>query len=118
MKIFKELSLILLIYLIGEVLSNTLNLPIPGNILGMVLLLLCLCLKIIKLEWIETVSDFFMKNLAFFFIPASVGIIASFSVLKSTWHKIFFICFFTTIITLVVTGLVTQSVKKIIDRRN
>ena len=78
MKIFREALLILGIYLIGEVISKGFSLPLPGNILGMLILLLLLMTKVIKVEKIESVSNFFLDHLAFFFIPAGVGLISSF----------------------------------------
>lgn len=116
MKVFKQLLIILLVYFLGESISKTFSLPVPGNILGMLLLLISLCTGIIKLHHIEEVSDFLIKNMAFFFIPAGVGIITSLSILKTTWYKLFIICLLSTIIVIVVTGLVTQSLKKYFNR--
>ena len=54
MKLFREAIVIFGIYLMGELISGLLNLPIPGNILGMLILLLLLCIKvIIKLASLE-----------------------------------------------------------------
>lgn len=117
MKIFKELLIILLIYFLGELISKTLNLPIPGNILGMVLLLMLLCTKVLKLSSIEKVANFLLDNLAFFFIPSGVGIISSLSVLQTTWHKLLTICILSTAIVIIVTGYITQILKKYINRR-
>ena len=38
MKLFREAIIIFGIYLMGELISGLLNLPIPGNILGMLIL--------------------------------------------------------------------------------
>ena len=114
MKVFKELLLILLVYLLGESISNFLKLPIPGNILGMLLLLLLLSTGALKLSSVETVSNFLLDNLAFFFIPSGVGIITSLAILKTTWHKLIAICFLSTIIIIFVTGYVTQTLKKML----
>lgn len=113
MKIFRESLIILCIYLLGEFISKAFNLPIPGNIIGMIILLILLCTNIVKLEKVETVSSFFLDHLAFFFIPAGVGLLASFDIIKSSLLGILFICIITTSIVIVVTGLIVQALVKI-----
>lgn len=108
MRIPLQLALILSICLLGELLHQLLNIPIPGNILGMLILLLLLCCKIIKPEHIKETSDFFLKHLAFFFLPASVSIILVYKTLQSKAIILFALCIFTTWITLGVTGRLTQ----------
>lgn len=108
MKILRESIIILSIYLIGEILSKSLSLPIPGNILGMLLLLLLLCTKVIKVNQIESISNFFLDHLAFFFIPAGVGLLTSFNLIKDSLVIILIICIITTSIVLVITGKVVE----------
>lgn len=110
MKLFRQSIIILGIYLLGELISKGLNLPVPGNIIGMLLLLLLLCTKVIKVENVETVSNFFLDHLAFFFIPAGVGLLTSFDSIKSSLIQIVLICIIATTIVIVVTGLVVQFV--------
>lgn len=112
MKIFREALIILSIYLLGEVISKGLGLPVPGNIIGMIILLVLLCSNIIKLEKVETISSFFLDHLAFFFIPAGVGLITSFDIIKSSLIEILFICIITTSIVIAVTGLIVQFLVK------
>lgn len=40
----------------------------------MIILFLLLMLNIIKIHWIETVSSWLLKHLAFFFIPIAAGL--------------------------------------------
>jgi holin-like protein len=112
MKLFREAIIILGIYLIGEVLSKALKLPIPGNILGMIILLILLCTKVIKLEQIETITNFLLDHLAFFFIPAGVGLMSSFGIIKDTWLKLIIVCIITTIIIIASTGLMVQFISR------
>lgn len=108
MKILRESIIILSIYLIGEIISKSLFLPIPGNILGMLILLLLLCTKVIKVDQIESISNFFLDHLAFFFIPAGVGLLTSFNLIKDSLLNIIIICIITTSLVLVVTGKVVE----------
>ena len=113
MKILRESIIILSIYLIGEIISKSLSLPIPGNILGMLILLLLLCTKVIKVDQVESISNFFLDHLAFFFIPAGVGLLTSFSSIKNSLPKILIICIISTSIVLVITGKVVEFIMNI-----
>ena len=112
MKLFRESLIILGIYLIGELLSKSLQLPIPGNILGMVILFILLCTKIVKVDNIATVTNFLLDHLAFFFIPAGVGLMASIGIIKSTWWQLLVVCISTTIIIIGVTGIIVQAISR------
>lgn len=117
MKLFRQSIIILGIYLLGELISKGLGLPVPGNIIGMLLLLLLLCTNVIKVESVETVSNFFLDHLAFFFIPAGVGLLTSFDNIKSSLIKIILICTVATAIVIVVTGLVVQFVSNKLNKK-
>lgn len=111
MKLLRQFAIILIICFLGEVLHKLLNIPIPGNVIGMILLLAGLLSGIIKLEAIEEVSEFLLKHLAFFFVPAGVGIIASFDIMKGNWLKILSIILISTLIVTITTGLTVQALK-------
>jgi len=49
-------------------------LPLPGNLVGLVLLYSLLALGIVKLSWFETAGSFLVRHLAFFFVPITVGL--------------------------------------------
>ena len=110
MKLFREAIIIFGIYLLGVLITDITGVPIPGNVIGMVILFLLLCFKVIKVEQISTISNFFLEHLAFFFIPAGVGLISSFSVIKNIWLQLLIVCFVTTAITMICTGLVVQKI--------
>ncbi|MGH3042244.1 MAG: CidA/LrgA family protein [Gaiellaceae bacterium] len=69
-----QLIILLIICKLGYYLANLLHLPIPGNVIGMILLFGLLQTKVIKVEWIELTSGFLVKHLAFFFIPISISL--------------------------------------------
>ena len=110
MKLFREAIIIFGIYLLGALIADVTRLPIPGNVIGMVILFLLLCFKVIKVEQISTISNFFLDHLAFFFIPAGVGLISSFTVIKGIWLQLLIVCFITTVITMACTGRIVQRI--------
>ncbi|MFD3155903.1 CidA/LrgA family protein [Haloimpatiens sp. FM7330] len=113
MKLLKQLCIILIINFLGELIHISLNTSIPGNVIGMILLLLLLCTNAIRLSMIEHVSDFLLKNLAFFFLPAGVGLISCLGILNGNWLAFLCICLISTIIIILVTGLTIQLLKKL-----
>lgn len=117
MKIFKELSIILFIIFLSESISKVLSLPIPGSILGMLILLTLLLLKIITTESIETLSSYLLDNLAFFFLPAGVGIISSFDLLKGNTLKILIVITISSLVVLLVTGYTVQGLISLQNRK-
>ncbi|TCO74760.1 CidA/LrgA family protein [Marinisporobacter balticus] len=108
MKLFGQFIIIVCIWQLGEWLSKVSSLPIPGSILGMFILFSLLFFKVIKLSWVEYCGNFLLKHLAFFFIPAGVGLIASLDLLKANWLSLSIIILLSTIIVMGVTGYVVQ----------
>ncbi|HWR25319.1 MAG TPA: CidA/LrgA family protein [Methanosarcina sp.] len=114
----KQFTIILSIYFLGELIQKITGFPILGNIVGMLLLLSCLSIGIIKLEMIDKISDFLLENLAFFFLPASVSIITFFNLLEGKWPIILGISLISTVITLVAAGFTVELVKKALFKRS
>ena len=108
MRIILQLALILGICYVGDLIHDITGIPVPGNILGMLILLLLLCLKIVKLEQIREISDFFLKRLAFFFLPPAIGLMLVGDDVKSQWPLLLFLCIAITIVTMAATGWTVQ----------
>ncbi len=100
----------------GEIIRNFSGIPIPGNVIGMILLFAALCLRWVKLDAIEEVSNFLLSHLAFFFIPAGAGLISCLSVLRESWVKIVIISLISTIFVIVSTGITIQTVQRRIKK--
>jgi len=107
MKYFRQFFLILAISFAGEIL---LPLPVPASIYGLVLMLLALVTGIVKIEQVKDTAVFLIEIMPVMFIPAAVGLLDSWSVLRPTIVPVIVITVLTTIIVMVVTGRVTQNV--------
>ena len=107
MRIPLQLAVIFAICVAGEFLHRIVGIPLPGNIIGMVLLLALLCLKIIKPEQISGVSSFFLNHLALFFLPPSIAIMAVGDDVLSKWPLLLFLCIVFTLAALAVSGRCT-----------
>jgi len=117
MKYLKQLALIFLICILGQLISSFIGNRIPGNVVAMILLFLLLYFKIIKMSMIEDTTDFILTNMGIFFIPSCLGIIESYQLLLGDLFLLVFVCVITTIITSLATGLTVKYVLRIQNRR-
>ena len=60
---------------LGTGLVAALRLPLPGSVVGMVLLWAALSLGVVRLHWIEAAADGLLGILGLLFVPATVGVI-------------------------------------------
>lgn len=109
MNYIKQFGIILGISFLGEILNICIPLPIPASIYGLVIMFLCLTTKIIQLSSVHETGKFLIKIMPIMFIPAAVGLIEAWSVLKPVFLPIIVIIIISTIVVMVVTGRVTQS---------
>ncbi|MHA0857835.1 CidA/LrgA family protein [Paenibacillus sp. CMAA1364] len=70
-----QVGLLYLFYMAGDYIQKLLHLPIPGSIVGLLLLFGLLLCKVIPVSWIELGSNTILKFLPLFFIPATAGIV-------------------------------------------
>jgi len=108
MKIFKQLLIILVINFTGELISETLSVPLPGSIIGMLILLALLLMGIVKEEYIIETATFLLDNMPFFFIPAGVSVMVSYQFLEGHLVATISTIVLSTLLVMIVTGLVTQ----------
>lgn len=72
-KIILQICMMYFITVLGSWIQETLNIPIAGSIIGLVILFLLLQFKIIKEEWIKDGANLLLSTMIFFFIPSIVG---------------------------------------------
>lgn len=116
---------LLMCQLVGEVTARGLGLPVPGPVIG--LLLLVLLLHLVHRRgtgdpggWERTevvrVSDGLLAGLALLFVPAGVGVVQYLGLLQAQALALGAALVLSTILTLVATVLVFVGVTRIIDR--
>ena len=104
MAILLQIGVVLLICLLSEIVSLLLPFPFPGTVIAMIILFILLAAGVIKVGHIRQKAEFMLKNMAFFFIPAGVGIMEYFDVLKSCIVPFIVICVVSTILTFAATA--------------
>lgn len=108
-----QIVIVFLICIIGELISKLLPFAFPGSVIAMLILFALLFFGILKTEHIKDKTDFMLNNMAFFFIPSSVGIINYYSDIKSVIIPFVFICIITTLITFLATAYTVKAVMKL-----
>jgi len=108
LKYLRQLAIIFSFCILGEVIKHIFHLNIPSNVIGMLLLLGALCSGIVKLSMLEEMSNLLLEHLPFLFIPAGVGLITCFSLIKNSLVKFSVIIIISTLIVLAITGLTIE----------
>ena len=109
MKYIRQFLIILFISLLGEVLHYLIPLPVPGSIYGIVLLFLALCTGLIPLPAVREVSVFLVDIMPLTFIPAGVGLMTRWGLLRPVLLPFLVILLVTTFLVMAVAGRVTQA---------
>ena len=108
MKYFRQFFLILAISFAGEILHMALPLPVPASIYGLVLMLLALVTGIVKIEQVKDTAVFLIEIMPVMFIPAGVGLMVSWNVLKPLLIPVGIITFVSFVAVAVATGKTSQ----------
>lgn len=112
----RQLAILFGCLALGELVIYLIHIPLPSSILGMLLLTLLLKLKVIRLEWVRSISDFLVGNIGFFFVPPGVAIMLYFDIIKAQLLPIVVSTVVSTILVLAVTGWVHQFYGKAKDK--
>ena len=112
MKYIKQVLVILAFTLAGELLSKAIPLPIPAAIYGFILLFAALCTGLLKPDAIAETADFMISLLPLLFVAPAVGIMEYFDLLAPQILSFILIVAASTFLTLWISGLVTQLLRK------
>ena len=104
----KQSAIIFGFSLLGEALNHLLPLPIPAAVYGLVLLFVALCLKIIKVEQINKVSDFLLTILPLLFVSPAVNLLESWGIVAPHVVTIALLVLSSTILVFAVAGVISQ----------
>lgn len=112
MRILRQILILLGVWLAGELLSCGLGLPIPGNVIGMFLMLILLGAGVVKVAHIAEITGFFLDNLSFFFIPGAVALVVYFSEIRDQLLPILGSLVASSILVFLVTGYSVEALLK------
>ncbi len=108
MKLVKQFLIILAFSFAGEILHALLPLPIPASIYGIALLFAALQLRVVKVSDIAETSAFLIEIMPIMFIPAAVGLLKSWDVVKDSLAAYVAVTVVSTFVVMYAAGVVTQ----------
>ena len=112
MKHLTQFCIILTFSFIGELLNKILPLPVPASIYGMVLLFVCLETKIVPESAVRETGAFMLGIMPVLFIPAAVGLISSWDIIRHSLLKFIVTAIVSTAAVMAVSGKTTQYLLK------
>lgn len=87
--------------LLGETLARGLHLPIPGAVIGMMLLFLTLCVRRSVPENLGKGVSELLSHMSLFFVPAGVGVMAYTALLKPYLLPLTFVLLGSLVVTMI-----------------
>ena len=111
MKLYVQLMIIFSISMLGEAISSLLRLPVPGSIIGMLLLFLALQFKLLRLRHVSMVGNFLLANMTLLFLPPAVGIMEKFHLIVPYLLPIILIVVGAIVLNIAVMVLVVRLIK-------
>ncbi|WP_237663420.1 CidA/LrgA family protein [Sutcliffiella horikoshii] len=116
MKLVVQICILYVFYRVGVFIQDVFSIPVPGSIIGMLLLLLFLKTGILKDKSLQGGAHVLLIFLPLFFVPATVGVMDHFGFLSSKDGLIMlFALLIGTILVLLSSGLVAQKTAAAVD---
>ncbi|MCU0520574.1 MAG: CidA/LrgA family protein [Anaerolineae bacterium] len=103
------LALLLVFQLAGDLIATLTGIPIPGPVIGMLLLFLVLLVRTRVPEGLERASSGLLSMLSLLFVPAGTGIVAYLALIRQEWLPIAAALVGSTLLTIGVTAVTMQT---------
>jgi holin-like protein len=122
----RSLALLLVCQLAGEAVTRGLALPLPGPVVGLMILLVALFIarrlrrvdaSTVDSTSLGTVSNSLLASLGVLFVPAGVGVIQHLHLLGQLGLALFVTLLVSTVLTLIVTVWVFVAVSRRVERK-
>lgn len=99
-------------------LTPLLHIPIPGSIIGMILLFLLLESGVIRLNWVEVGASWLLAELLLFFIPSAIGVMKYSSLLEADGLQVLAVVLVGTFAVMAGSGVLTGAIYKVKERKS
>lgn len=111
MNAIMQLGIILGATFAGEALRALLPLPIPAGVYGLIILLLLLCTGVVRADAIRPAATFLIDAMPLMFVPATVGLMQSWGILRPALVPFVIAITAVTAIVMGVTALIVQKME-------
>lgn len=103
---------LLLCQLLGEAVSRALHLPLPGPVLGLILILLGFTLWPLLIDRVRPMAQGFLSHLSLLFVPAGVGVVGHLDVFTSSGPALLVALIVSTVLAIAVGALTFAAVAR------
>ncbi|MFQ5935316.1 MAG: CidA/LrgA family protein [Acidiferrobacterales bacterium] len=112
------ITTLLVLQLIGEIVSQIFNLPIPGPVIGMLLLFLLLLARLPLAKQLRETAQNMLRHFSLLFVPAGVGVMLHVQRVSDEWVAIIVALVISTVLTIAVTALSIKVLTRLVHARN
>lgn len=112
LKVFLQILILYSFFLVGDWLHDFFHLPLPGSIIGLLLLWASLLLNVFHLRWIESGSHFLLSYLPLYLIPATVGAMNYGHIFVGKGFILILLMIVSTLITMGISGYTSQIIAR------
>lgn len=105
-----QVALYVVIFLFAQWLVDLWHLPLPANLVGMLMMLLMIVCRVVPLKWIRAGSRWLLAEMLLFFVPAVVAVVNYAELLMVDGWRIFLVIAISTVLVLGATALVVDKV--------
>jgi holin-like protein len=97
-------------------LAEHLHLPVPGSLLGIIVIFILLQTNVIQLSWVDLGAKWLIAEMLLFFIPSAVGVIQYKSLMLSNGLRILLVIMSSSIMVMACAGVIAQKLAKPTER--
>lgn len=108
MTILNGITILLIYQLAGEISVLLLGIPVPGPVLGMIMLFLTLLVRNRSSESLDATATALLSHLSLLFVPAGVGIIVHFDRIIEEWIPLTAALVVSTVVTMMATAAIMR----------
>ncbi|HEY1844666.1 MAG TPA: CidA/LrgA family protein [Buttiauxella sp.] len=98
------------LFIAAERLVDMWHLPLPANLVGMLMLLALIVCRVVPLKWVRAGSRWLLAEMLLFFVPAVVAVVNYAQLLMVDGWRIFLVIAISTLLVLGTTALVVDKV--------
>ena len=111
MKLMKQLTIVFLICIAGELVAAALPFPFPAAVAALFIS------GVLKPQSVKEVAEYLLANMAFLFVPSGVAIMEEYAAVQGSVVQLLAICVITLVITFGVTAWTVTGVIRLMERR-
>ncbi len=116
-KLLWQTAILTAIFVGCDQLTRLTGIPLPGNVLGVIVLFFLLLTGIIKESHISLAAEFLLRHLVFFFVPIAVGLMQWGSVFYDYGWVLAAAIVGSTALPLVIVGFLARALRRRADKK-